>query len=205
MSSSDALGTGGVLTSLRAVGPTMGANLINQAVVALSQLIMIPMLIGAWGLEGYGTWLLLTAIPMCLTISDFGFTSSAKSDMSVRAARGDVAGAQVTASSVAAVMIAALALIGAVYFGLVYALDWTALLKLAALPNGAAQTVLALGFVQIASYQAFLLSAAVVRAAGRPATEVMLSAGARALDTITLVITALLGGDIRDGGNGLGG
>ena len=42
-----------MLSSLRAVGPTVGANLVNQAVVAVSQLIVIPLLIGKWGLEEY--------------------------------------------------------------------------------------------------------------------------------------------------------
>ena len=182
--------------SILAVSPTIGANLINQAIVALSQIVVIPLLVAKWGLAGYGTWLLLTAIPMYLAISDLGFTTSAKSDMTLRVARGDKAGARVTASSVAALLVVALVIVGAVYFGLVFVVDWPTLLKLETAGLSTAQSVLALGFVQIAAYQAFLLSASVFRAAGKPATEVLLSALFRAIETVALVTVALLGGDV---------
>jgi O-antigen/teichoic acid export membrane protein len=183
-------------SSIRAVSPTIGANLINQAVVALSQIVVIPLLVAKWGLAGYGSWLLLTAIPTYLAISDLGFTTSAKSDMAMRVARGDTAGARVTASSVAALLAIALLLVGVVYFGLVFIVDWPGVLKLENVALGSAQSVLALGFVQIAAYQAFLLSASIFRAAGKPATEVLLSALFRALETAALVVAALLGGDV---------
>lgn len=180
--------------SLRSVGPTVGANLVNQAVVALTQLAVIPLLVSRWGVEGFGTWLLLTAIPTYLTISDFGFTTSAKTDMAIRAKRGDVAGAKVTASSVAALLIVALAAVAVIYLAVVAFVDWTRALNLTHITQAEAQEVLCLGLIQLASYQAFLLSASVIRAAGRPALEVLLAAGFRAAETTALIVTALFGG-----------
>ena len=181
------------LRPLRSVGPTLGANLLNQAVVALSQLLVIPLLIGLWGVAGFGTWLLLSAIPTYLAISDLGFTTSAKSDMSMRVVRGDVEGARVTVSSVAALLVLALGVIALVYIPLAAMGDWVAWLNLSGTDNDTARIVLLLGLVQLGAYQAFLLSASVLRAAGRPALEVMLSAAFRLLETLALVAAAWAG------------
>lgn len=65
----------------------------NQIVTIAAQLLSGPVLISSWGLHMYGVWLLLTAIPAYLSLSDLGFTFIAKNDMSIRYARGDQAGA----------------------------------------------------------------------------------------------------------------
>ena len=182
-----------VLMPLRTVRSTVAANLFNQLVVALSQIIVIPLLVAKWGTDGLGTWLLLTAIPNYLTISDFGFTTSAKSDMAMRAARGDHAGAQITVSSVAAMLFIALVGIGAIYLTAAFIVDWVRLLNLSGLNNNQAQMILALGLIQIVGYQAFLLSASAIRAANMPTLEVMLSASFRLAETTAFVIAAFMG------------
>jgi len=69
-----------------------GANLYGQAVIILIQLAGVPILLHYWGVELYGEWLILFAIPAYLSITDLGFSISAANDMTARAERGDLAG-----------------------------------------------------------------------------------------------------------------
>ncbi|MGR5311898.1 lipopolysaccharide biosynthesis protein [Photobacterium damselae] len=45
----------------------------GQGVTLLFQFISVPLFISAWGMEYYGQWLAIFAIPMTLTMLDFGF------------------------------------------------------------------------------------------------------------------------------------
>ena len=49
------------------------AAFYGQGVTLLFQFISVPLFISAWGMEYYGQWLAIFAIPMTLTILDFGF------------------------------------------------------------------------------------------------------------------------------------
>ncbi|MDG4594408.1 MAG: hypothetical protein P9F75_01725 [Candidatus Contendobacter sp.] len=70
-----------------------GSNLYGQAVVTVIQLAGVPILIHCWGVDLYGEWLILFAIPTYLSMTDLGFSQSAANDMTARAGRGDDAGA----------------------------------------------------------------------------------------------------------------
>jgi len=70
-----------------------GANLYGQAVVIVIQLAGVPILLHYWGVDLYGEWLILFAIPAYLSITDLGFSQSAGNDMTSRVARGDTEGA----------------------------------------------------------------------------------------------------------------
>lgn len=76
-----------------------GANLYNQGVTIVVQLVSVPILLHAWGTQLYGEWLILFAIPAYLSMTDLGFSQSAGNDMTARVARGDRAGALVVFQS----------------------------------------------------------------------------------------------------------
>ncbi|WP_295452155.1 hypothetical protein [uncultured Thiodictyon sp.] len=78
-----------------------GANLYGQGVVLIIQLAGVPILLHYWGVELYGEWLILFAIPAYLSITDLGFSQSAANDMTARVGRGDTAGALVVFQSLA--------------------------------------------------------------------------------------------------------
>lgn len=46
---------------------------LTKVVVALTQLIMVPVLALSWGITIYGQWLMLSALPMFLAASNPGF------------------------------------------------------------------------------------------------------------------------------------
>jgi O-antigen/teichoic acid export membrane protein len=75
------------------------ATALSPVVTAVVQLVSVPVLLHAWGAAKYGDWLLLSAIPSYLTLSDLGFGNASGSDMSMRVAAGDRKGALETFQS----------------------------------------------------------------------------------------------------------
>ena len=78
------------------------ANIYGQVVTAIVQLVGVPILLHAWGVELYGEWLIVFAIPAYLSMTDLGFSQSAANDMTAQVARNDRAGALVVFQSLIA-------------------------------------------------------------------------------------------------------
>jgi O-antigen/teichoic acid export membrane protein len=99
----------------------VAANALGKIYVTVIQLVSVPALVSAWGVEDYGVWLMLSTIPTYLALSDFGFSQAATADMTMKVARGDREGALVTFQSlwclVAIVGAALVALAGGLLFG----------------------------------------------------------------------------------------
>lgn len=71
----------------------IGANSFGQVVTAIIQVVSIPLFLNFWGIELYGEWLILSAIPAYLAMSDIGFGSVAANEMTMLVANDDKAGA----------------------------------------------------------------------------------------------------------------
>lgn len=71
----------------------LGANAFGQLVTIIVQLAGVPILLHAWGVQLYGEWLILFAIPAYLSMTNLGFSQSAANDMTARVAREDRVGA----------------------------------------------------------------------------------------------------------------
>lgn len=112
-----------------------GANLYGQGVVILIQLAGVPILLHAWGVELYGEWLMLSAIPAYLSMTDLGFSQSAGNDMTARAGRGDIVGMLSVFQSLA-ILVYLTAALGLILVGLLVAVlpfhDWLDLSSLSA-------------------------------------------------------------------------
>jgi O-antigen/teichoic acid export membrane protein len=180
--------------SLRRVGFTFGAQIYNQVINLGVQIALVPVFLHTWGAERYGVWLLLSAMPTYLTFSDFGFTLSAKNEMTIKAAKGDSASAVVTYQSVfmllnivagGVICIAAAALLN-IRLGSFFALG--------AASETQAKLVLFLLCTDVVLYQYFLLFSGGLRAAGQPAAEVAVSATARLCGGLLTAATVFLGG-----------
>ncbi|MBB4858114.1 O-antigen/teichoic acid export membrane protein [Novosphingobium chloroacetimidivorans] len=74
---------------IRRVAAGIGMTAFDKLVVAGTQLLLVPILAGHWGLELYGQWLILATLPQFLSISDFGFATAAGTRMTMAAAQGD--------------------------------------------------------------------------------------------------------------------
>ena len=74
---------------MRSVAHGFGANAYSQVVTVVVQLVGVPILLRAWGVELYGEWLLLFAVPAALSMTDLGFSHSAANDMTALVRRGN--------------------------------------------------------------------------------------------------------------------
>lgn len=88
-----------------------GANVYGQGVVVFVQLAGVPILLHFWGVELYGEWLILFAIPAYLSMTDLGFPQSAANDMTAREGNGDRIGALAVFQSLR-VLVAGIAILG---------------------------------------------------------------------------------------------
>lgn len=66
-----------------------GANFIGKIWVLIIQLISVPVMSASWGVEGFGVWLMISAIPTYLALSDFGLGVAAGVDLTGAMERGD--------------------------------------------------------------------------------------------------------------------
>lgn len=65
-----------------------GASALGPIVTLLIQLLKVPIFLHMWGARLYGEWLVLSAVPIYLALSDIGFGNVAASDMTMSVAAG---------------------------------------------------------------------------------------------------------------------
>ncbi|QNE32734.1 teichoic acid transporter [Sphingomonas sp. NBWT7] len=176
------------------LGRTLGAQSYAQIVTIAVQLGLVPVLLSVWGVRGYGTWLLLSAIPAYLSFSDLGFTFVAKNEMVMAVARGQRDAAVATFQSIFALLcVGAPLLLVASAIG-AGSVDLPALLSLKRGDGAAEQCALVLLIGTVLVYQFFLLVCAGIRAENRPASEAMWAASGRLAEGAAIGGAALAGG-----------
>lgn len=83
---------------------------LGRGILAFRQLVLVPFMLSAWGSEYYGAWLMISAIPSFLSMSDFGLGSAGKNKATLDFAAGDTG----TAMKVIILSIAFIALVATV-------------------------------------------------------------------------------------------
>lgn len=71
---------------------SFGASAYGQLVTIGIQVLSVPLFLYFWGAEKYGEWLILSAIPAYLSLSDIGFASVAGNEMTMLNAKNDKEG-----------------------------------------------------------------------------------------------------------------
>jgi len=69
------------------------SNWIGKVAGTIVQLVQVPVFLHFWSVPLYGEWMIVTAIPSYLQLSNFGFGNVAGNEMTMMAARGDREGA----------------------------------------------------------------------------------------------------------------
>jgi O-antigen/teichoic acid export membrane protein len=175
----------------------LAAQTYNQAVTIGTQLISVPVLIAAWGVEQYGVWLIVSAIPAYLALADLGFAQVGGSDMTMRLARGDREGAltsyQTTFAMNCILGLACFVLMTGFAFS-----PWSS--QLIGEEYVTRQTQLAI--VVLAGHSLTSLLRGVIgtslRAVGRFSLFVVLVATMRLTGAVLVLTVAVLGGDILE-------
>jgi O-antigen/teichoic acid export membrane protein len=108
----------------------LGATSLQPMVTATIQIVSLPLLLHAWGAAKYGDWLILSAVPSWLALSDIGLGAASGSEMTMQVAAGDREGALRTFQScwifVTGISLAILAIVS----GAVWWFPWFSWLKL---------------------------------------------------------------------------
>lgn len=68
---------------------SLGATGLGPVITAVIQLVSIPIFLRFWGPKLYGEWLILSAIPVYLGFTDFGFGGVAANEMTMLVAKGE--------------------------------------------------------------------------------------------------------------------
>jgi len=184
---------GGVRARLARV---FSAQLYNQIATMGVQLALVPLLLHTWGAGRYGTWLLLSAIPTYLTLSDFGFTFIAKNEMVMQVAAGRRNEARRTFQSIFVLLAVATPVLLALAIALVWLCDVSRVLSLGSFPVTEARIVLMLLLGNIILYQFQLLVSAGIRCENRAASESSWAASARVGEGFAIALVALSGGSL---------
>jgi O-antigen/teichoic acid export membrane protein len=66
----------------------LAANIAGIGVTMIIQLVSVPVLLAAWGVPTYGEWLILSAVPTYVALSDLSFSSVAGNSMVMLVAQG---------------------------------------------------------------------------------------------------------------------
>lgn len=74
---------------LRRVVAAMGAGAFGQVVIIIIQVFSLPLFLQKWSTATYGTWLLLSAIPSYLAMTDVGMVATAGNRMTMAMGHGD--------------------------------------------------------------------------------------------------------------------
>ena len=127
----------------------LGAQGYGQAVNILIQVATVPLLIHAWGVTLYGEWLILSAIPVYLAVSDVGFTTAAQNDMTIAVGKGDRGAVFETFQSTWILVLAVSLAVVAAVVGAVTTLPLDAWLNLATLSGAEVGWVLVLLSLQV--------------------------------------------------------
>jgi len=77
----------------------LGATALGPVVTMFVQVVSVPVFLHFWGTRLYGEWLILSALPAYLALSDLGFGTVAGNHMTMRVAAGDRPGALVSFQS----------------------------------------------------------------------------------------------------------
>ena len=104
-----------------------GAQGFSQAVQIFICLAEVPLLLTFWGTQLYGEWLMLSAIPVYMSISDGGFAGAACREMTIRGGAGDKTGVRAVFQSTWLLLLVVSIAAGLLAFGFVQAApleDW---------------------------------------------------------------------------------
>ena len=173
-----------------------GATALGPVVGAIVQLSSVPVMLHVWGAAKYGDWLLLSAIPSYLTLSDLGFGDASGSDMSMRVAANDREGALQTFQS-SWVLVTSVSLVALlVAFVSAWWIPWQRWLRLSSVSNHQAATVMIVLGAYILTSQQNGVAESGYRSDGHFATGTFWIVVLRLAEALTATTVAALGGGL---------
>jgi O-antigen/teichoic acid export membrane protein len=174
----------------------LGANAASQGTGALLQLALVPLFLSFWSKERYGAWILMSSVPVYLSLGEAGFATAAANEVSMAVAHGDLEQARRSLHTAWGFLVAVSAgLCGAALAGCLL-LPWGAWLKFPGRDHGEVRWVLLL--LSLYTVLAFSLGilGAVYRAAYRFARYALLGSAGRVLEVAAMGASLALSGSM---------
>ena len=170
----------------------VAANTAGVGVTLVIQLVSVPMFLAAWGVPTYGEWLILSAVPTYLALSDLSFSSVGGNSMVMLVAQGDQEAAAALGRRLWSMVTAmtGIAVLGTVVIGLVVG---GVLGNHGAIPTSEAQTVLIALFLAVAIANQYGVLDAWYRAGGRYPLGAALRQLGRLIEFVAMMVAVLLG------------
>ncbi len=178
------------------IGRNFSAQIYNQAVTFSVQLGLIPILISSWGLERYGVWLILSAVPIFLSVSDFGLTFTVKNALLMHTARANFASAVEVFRNCLLMLFIIIGCLFILSIFVIMALPLGELIDLGSETESDAKLTFGFLLASVYLYQFQQLFNAGIRAARRAETEVAITATFRLLEAGAWAGCALSGGGL---------
>ncbi|MCW5936385.1 MAG: hypothetical protein KIT11_03650 [Fimbriimonadaceae bacterium] len=188
----DTQGNPGILTRFAS---GVAANAYSQGLTLIIQLVMIPLLLGNWGAELTGEWFILSAIPVYLAMSDLSFGTTAGSQMTMLAARGDYIGALKVVQSAWVLVTAVSAALFLVFLGLTAALPLASILNLHLMSDPEAKAIMVVLLCQVFVAQQGGIIESAYKASGHYARGTFFLSTLRLVEFLIGVGLLLMGAD----------
>lgn len=174
----------------------LGANAYGQLITVAIQLLSVPLFLHYWGVALYGEWLILSAIPAYIALSDIGFASVAANDMTMRAAQGDRQGVLEVYQSIWIFICTVSTIIGVVLALLICVLPLNEIFLISHISvYHTKQLLIVLVLYVLVGLQGSVFSAA-FRAVGRYAYGTILNNTIRFSEWIFAMIALIMGGGV---------
>jgi O-antigen/teichoic acid export membrane protein len=163
-----------------------------MGVTLVIQLVSVPVLLAAWGVPTYGEWLVLSAVPTYVALSDLSFSSVAGNSMVMLVAQGKRTDAVTLGRRLWSIvtLMTGVAVLAAVAIALAFG---GAFGSGAAIPASEAQVVLVALFLQVAVGNQYGVLDAWYRAGGRYPLGTTIRQLGRLLEFGALMVAVLLG------------
>ncbi|WP_354321027.1 hypothetical protein [Pseudacidovorax sp. 1753] len=100
----------------------LSANAFGQAATLIIQVLSVPLYLHYWSLEKYGQWVVISSIPIYISLMNFGVTSVAMNSMTMRAAKGEYAEANRILQTATTAVTAFFVIFSVIYWAIAVAL-----------------------------------------------------------------------------------
>lgn len=114
----------------------------TQIVTIAAQLLLVPFFLKYWGTELYADWLVLTGVPIMLTLLDMGVSQASANKATLLAGAGDQSGARRSMQTALAFSLVVCGLILVFSLSIASKVNWGTLLNLESLSNSDSKQII---------------------------------------------------------------
>ena len=164
----------------------------SRIVQAVNTVALVPVLIHAWGVGGYGQWLALTALASYMSYSNFGVVTTSANEMVMAAGAGDDTRARRTFQMSLNLTVYIVLPILVVLLGIVAVSPISQILRLSAISNHAVLLILTLVAVQFWFQTVRGLMVAALYATGSYAVGYYVAGSAKLIELIAVAVCVTL-------------